>query len=78
MNEQWQRFSSILLLGALGTAIVVFLGIAVTEKGGIDGDDTGWIAAGFLSLREVMSKIETVSLGIRTPAPPVTPAGLTR
>jgi hypothetical protein len=50
------------------------MGVAVSQDG-ITGDDAGWIAAAFLSLREVMSKIENVSLGIRTPAPPVAPAG---
>ena len=67
MNEQWQRFTSLVLLGVLGAGIIVFLVMAVTEKGGLNGDDTGWIAAGFLSLREVMSKIEAVSLGIHRP-----------
>jgi len=74
MSEHWQRFASIVLLGALGTGIIVFMAVAVTQDG-ISGDDAGWIAAAFLSLREVMSKIENVSLGIRTPAPPVPPAG---
>jgi len=74
MSEHWQRFASIVLLGLLGSGILAFMGVAVTQDG-IAGDDAGWIAAAFLSLREVMSKIENVSLGIRTPAPPVPPAG---
>jgi len=77
MTEHWQRFASIVLLGLLGSGIIAFMGVAVTADG-ISGDDAGWIAAAFLSLREVMSKIENVSLGIRTPAPPVPPAGETR
>jgi len=74
MSEHWQRFASIVLLGLLGGGIIAFMGVAVSQDG-ITGDDAGWIAAAFLSLREVMSKIENVSLGIRTPAPPVPPAG---
>lgn len=78
MNADWQRFAAILLLAALGIGIIVVMGFAVTRDGTIGTDDGGWLAAGFLSLREVMSKIENVSLGIRTPAPPVPPAGETR
>lgn len=74
MTEHWQRLASILLLGLLGAGIIGFMGLAITQDG-IRSDDAGWIAAAFLSLREVMSKIENVSLGIRTPAPPVAPAG---
>ncbi len=77
MSEHWQRFASIVLLGLLGAGIIAFMAVAVTHDG-ISGDDAGWIAAAFLSLREVMSKIENVSLGIRTPAPPVPPAGETK
>lgn len=75
MSEPWQRFASIVLLGLLGLGILAFMVVATTQDGVVSGVDAGWITAAFLSLREVMSKVENVSLGIRTPAPPVSPAG---
>jgi SNF family Na+-dependent transporter len=78
MTENWQRFASIVLLGLLGAGIIGFMVVSIMHDGQMSAADAGWITAAFLSLREVMSKIENVSLGIRTPAPPVAPAGEAR
>ena len=75
MSEGTQRMATVTLLALLGAGIIGFMLFAMTKDGSISGGDAGWMTAAFLSLREVMSKIENVSLGIRTPAPPVPPAG---
>ena len=72
MTEGWTRFAAIILLAMLGGGIVAVLFVLVSADGKLGADDGGWLTAGFLSLREVFSKIEKISLGVRTPAPPLT------
>lgn len=62
MTEPWQRTTAVILLASLGAGIIVFMVQAITKDGALTGDDGGWLAAAFLSLREVMSKIESVAL----------------
>lgn len=64
------RLTAIWLLALLGAGIVAWLITTVLGNGEIDLQDGGILAAAFLSLREVMSKIEKIALGVRTPAPP--------
>lgn len=75
MNADRQRLAANGLLGALGIGILAVMAAVVLSDGDVSTGDGGFIGLGFLSLREVLSKIENVTLGIRTPAPPVAPAG---
>ena len=68
MNAGWQRFAAIVLLALLGGGILFVLGIAVSADGKIDMADGGWGTAAFLSLREIMSKIEKIALSIKEAA----------
>ena len=69
MNQDWMRFAAICLLAFLGLGVIVFLCAGVISDGKINISEGGLVAAAFLSLREVVSKIEKVSLGVRTPEP---------
>lgn len=71
MTEDWQRSIAIILLALLGGGIIAILMALVFSDGKVGPDDGGWLTAGFLSLREVFSKIEKIALGVRTPAPPL-------
>ena len=71
MSEDWQRSIAVILLAALGGGILWFMIVAISSDGKFGLDDGGWLAAAFLSLREVMSKVEKIALGVRTPAPPL-------
>lgn len=75
MNHNWQRFAAVGFLFALGAGIIWFMMIAIEADGQLTANDGGWMAAAFLSLREVMSKIENVAMGIRAPAAPTDPMG---
>lgn len=75
MNEDWQRTAAIVLLAALGGGIVFILFELVSADEQLTNSDAGWLSAGFLSLREIFSKMEKIALGVRTPAPPVDPVG---
>ena len=75
MTHDWQRFVAVLALAALGGGVIYFACLAVGADGKLTTQDGGWVTAAFLSLREVFSKIENVTLGIRTPAPPTDPMG---
>lgn len=75
MSYDWQRLSAIGVLAAIGIGILIVMAMSVLGDSKVSGDDAGWITAGFLSLREVMGKIENITLGIRTPAPPTQPIG---
>ena len=52
---------SLALLGAGVLGLMVWL----AYQSGDNLEAAGWLTAGFLSLREVVSKIENVSLGLR-------------
>ncbi|QDP55556.1 MAG: hypothetical protein Unbinned273contig1001_47 [Prokaryotic dsDNA virus sp.] len=75
MNHDWQRFAAIVMLALLGGGIVAWLIVSVIADGKVTAIDGGALAAAFLSLREVFSKIEKIALGIRTPEPPTEPIG---
>lgn len=65
MNVEWQRLATVVALTLLGLGILVFMGFVVARDGSLSAEDGGWVLAGFLSLREVFSKIENVALGNR-------------
>ncbi len=75
VNHDWQRFAAIVMLALLGGGIVAWLIVSVVWDGKVTAIDGGALAAAFLSLREVFSKIEKIALGIRTPEPPTEPIG---
>lgn len=67
MTTSAQRFAAVMALAALGAGILGFMVFAVMRDGTLSGEDGGWLAAAFLSLREVFSKIETIVLGSTRP-----------
>lgn len=75
MNEEWQRTVAIVLLAAIGLSIIVVMGIQVgaAAKSADASEAAAWFTAGFLSVREVISKIEQVALGGLSPAKPAGP-----
>lgn len=70
MNPAWHRFAAITYVALLGIGVLLFMWQAV-EAGPDTLEGGGWLTAGFLALREIISKIENIALGIRT-APPST------
>lgn len=72
MSEEWQRTIAIGLLALIGLGIVVIMGIQI-GKAGDTSEAAAWFTAGFLSIREVISKIEQVALGGLSPAKPAGP-----
>jgi hypothetical protein len=61
------RRLAILSLGILGAGVLILMGY-LAHKSGDNLEAAGWLTAGFLSLREVVSKIENVALNIRNAA----------
>ena len=75
MTDDWQRFGAILLLAVLGCGILVLMGMTIMGDGKVTAQDMGWFAAALLAIRDIVSKIEKVALGIRTPDAPAKPMG---
>ncbi|GGD73817.1 hypothetical protein [Croceicoccus mobilis] len=75
MTQDWQRTIAVFLLGGLGGGVLWIVGLMVMADGKVTIGDAGNITAGWLSLREIISKMEKIALGVRTPAPPVDPIG---
>lgn len=71
MTEHWQRQTAIVLLGLLGGGVLVILYALITSDGKVTQGDAGEIAAALLTVREIISKMEKIALGVRTPAPPL-------
>lgn len=61
------RRLALLVLGVLGLGILLLMGGLATLAylAGEKFEAAGWLAAGLLSMREVMSKIENVALNVR-------------
>lgn len=58
------RRLSIAVLGTLGVGVLGLMAFLAFQQGsGLEA--AGWLAAGFLALREVISKIENVALNVR-------------
>jgi len=66
------RRIAIFVLGALGAGILALMAYMafVAWQQGAKLEAAGWLTAGFLSLREIVSKIENVSLGLRNGGSP--------
>lgn len=61
------RRLAVLSLTGLGVGVLALMGYMafVAWQQGAKLEAAGWLTAGFLSLREIVSKIENVSLGLR-------------
>lgn len=60
------KSTAIILIAAMGAAIIGFL-YAVIFHAANAKEAGGWILAGFLSIREVISKIEKIATGASDP-----------
>jgi len=69
MNDRLSMVA-IALLAVLGGGILYIMGMMVLQDGALTGGDTGEIVAGFLSIREIISKIEKIVLRIRSDGEP--------
>jgi len=58
------RRLSIIVLGVLGVGVLALMAFLAFQQGS-DLEAAGWLTAGLLALREVISKIENVALGLR-------------
>lgn len=58
------RRLAILVLGALGVGVLGLMGFLAWQQGSV-AESAGWFTAGLLALREVVSKVENVALGLR-------------
>lgn len=58
------RRLSVFVLGVLGVGVLSLMAYLAWQQGS-KLEAAGWLAAGFLALREVISKIENVALGLR-------------
>lgn len=67
------RRIAVLVLGALGAGILIIMGYMTYEAETL-AEAAGWFATGCLALREVISKIENIALGLRGSASPDEPA----
>lgn len=75
MTEDWQRFGAILLLAVLGGGILSLMGMTILNDGKVTAQDMGWFAAALLAIRDIVSKMEKIALGIRTPERPTEAIG---
>lgn len=59
------RREAVRILGVLGAAILGLMGFMAYHEALTLREAVGWTLAGWLSVREIMSKIENVALGSR-------------
>ena len=62
------RLTSVRILGGLGVGVLGLMGYMAFHEAVTLSEAVGWTLAGWLSLREIMSKIENIALGIKTGA----------
>jgi hypothetical protein len=65
------RREAVRILGALGVCIVGLMGYMAYHEAMTLREAVGWTLAGWLSIREIMSKIENIALGIRQGSAPI-------
>lgn len=58
------RLLAISYIAALGAGVLAFMAFAY-QAGPTSAEGAGWLTAGFLALREIISKIENIVLGSR-------------
>lgn len=60
------RRLAIAILGALGAGVLGLMGYMTYHEAMTLKEAVGWVVAGWLALREIISKIENVALGLRS------------
>lgn len=65
------RRVAVMILGALGVGVLALMGFMAYQEAVTLKEAVGWTLAGWLSIREIMSKIENVALGIRQGSAPI-------
>jgi len=58
------RRLAVAALAVLGVGVLCLMGYLAYRQGE-NLEAAGWLTAGFLALREIISKVENISLGIR-------------
>ena len=58
------RLFAISYIALLGAGVLAFMAFAY-QAGPTSAEGGGWLTAGFLALREIISKIENIVLGAR-------------
>lgn len=58
------RQTAVKILGAMGMGMILLIGYLAYVEGMTLKEAAGWVLAGFLSVREIISKIENVALKI--------------
>jgi hypothetical protein len=64
--EMSLRRLSVAVLGAIGIGILVLIALLSWFETMSAKESAGWALAGFMALREVVSKLENVALNIRS------------
>lgn len=59
----WLRFTTVTLLALLCAGLIGFLYLIAWPGARLSAEDGGWMTAGFLAIREFISKIENVVNG---------------
>ena len=67
------RRVAVMILGGLGAGVLGLMGFMAYQEAVTLKEAVGWTLAGWLSIREIMSKIENVALGVRQGSPPLEP-----
>ncbi|MBA4164339.1 MAG: hypothetical protein C0510_06865 [Erythrobacter sp.] len=65
------RREAVRILGALGVCVLGLMGFMAYHEAMTLKEAVGWTLAGWLSIREIMSKVENVALGVRQGGPPL-------
>jgi hypothetical protein len=60
------RQESVRILGGLGVGVLCLMAYMVYHEAMTLKEAAGWVVAGWLALREIISKIENISLGLRS------------
>ncbi len=63
------RHVAVIALALLAAGVIAFLILLIWPGRGITGEMAGWATAGFLALREFISKIENIVNGPASPLP---------
>jgi hypothetical protein len=58
------RQITVIILGIIGVGMLILIGYLAHIEGMTLKEAAGWVLAGFLSLREIISKLENVALKI--------------
>lgn len=59
------RRLTVLTLGVLGAGVLALMGLMAWQEGS-QLEAAGWLTAGYMALREIVSKLENVALNIRS------------